>query len=120
LLEGTRFYSGNGSNFQAIHDTFEVGEVVGENAQYVAEGTEYSRMQNVIDIGHDRGIRSSNRERLGFVAGCVRDWYNRRRRITFGKEHRMVEVEACVIDSQSDNAFITLFIDVIWKKLSKS
>lgn len=32
----------------------------------------------------------------------------------------MVGVEACVIDSQSGNAFITPFIDVIWKKLSKS
>jgi len=73
LLEETRFYFDNDSNFQAIHDTFEVEEVVGENAQYVAEGTEYSRMQNVIDIEHDRDIRSSNRERLDFVTECVRD-----------------------------------------------
>jgi len=56
-----------------IHDTFEVEEVVDENAQYIAEETEYSRMQNVIDIEHDRDIRSSNRKRLDFVTECVQD-----------------------------------------------
>jgi len=73
LLEETQFYFDNGSNFQTIHDTFEVEEVVDENAQYIAEETEYLRMQNVIDIEHDRDICSSNRERLDFVTECVRD-----------------------------------------------
>jgi len=32
----------------------------------------------------------------------------------------MIEVETCIINSQSDNAFIRFFFDVIWKKLLKS
>ncbi len=60
LLEETRSCFDNGSNFQTIHDTLKVEKVVDENAQYVAEETEYPRMQNVIDIVHGRGIRSSN------------------------------------------------------------
>ena len=99
LLEETQFYFNNHSNFQMIHDTFEVEKVVDENAQYVAEETEYSRMQNVIDIMHDCDIRSSNRKRLNFVTECVQDWYNHRRWITFDKEHWMIEVKTCVIDS---------------------
>lgn len=54
-LEATRS-SGNGLSFQAVHDTAGVREVVGENRQYIAEGTEYPRMQDVVDIVHGRGI----------------------------------------------------------------
>jgi len=120
LLEGTRSSSGNGPSFQAIHDSVEIGEVVREDTQYVAEGTEYPRMQNVIDIVHGRGVRPPDGERLEFMAGCVRSCCDRRRRIAFGKEHWMVGIKACVIDSQSSDTVITPFLDVIWKELSQS
>ena len=71
LLKGTRSSSCNGPSFQAIHDAVEVGEVVRENTQYVAERTEYPRIQNVIDIVHGRGIRLPDGERLRLMAGCV-------------------------------------------------
>ena len=56
-----------------IHDIFEVEKVVDENAQYIAEETEYSRMQNVINIKYDHDIRSLNRKRLNFVTEYVQD-----------------------------------------------
>ena len=67
---------------------------------------------------HGRSIRPPDGERLGLMAGCAQSESDRRRRITFGKQHGVVRVEAGVVDSQS-NAVTTPF-DMIWEKLSKS
>lgn len=80
-----------------------------------------SIIQDIIDIVHRCGFDSSNRRCLDFVAeGVVHYWWNRHRWVAFGKEHKMIKVETSIIDSQSDNVIIRIFLNLFGEKLLKN
>lgn len=101
---------------------FEVDKVIDKHVDDIGEKTKETNVQDVVEVLHNRILDPLDKKWFDLTNVRILDYQEYRLTwATLRKKYRIIEVNACVVDSQDCDIVVKAFLEVVVeKKFSKS